>query len=475
MKFLREDVAEEEEEEFLPWLPPIPIAGADQDGKSVIRNRVWRLAAPAIGISGSEALAQVIDAAMVARLGTSALAALAPSGLVLLIPITVGIGALVAVTSLVAKCLGARNPMRAGPFAWGGVVFALAFGLLCLGLFPLAPGIFNLFGNPAHIIDLEIDYFRVGLFGIGPFLVGAAISNFFVGISRPFQGFTGSLVFLLANVFFNYLLIFGKLGCPELGFAGAAWGGVAASWAYCVFMLAKLLFPRWRRLGTTEFAAIPLAFRQILPLGIPMGLAAASEIIAWNVTVTWLVGLYGEKDLAAASILLRFLHLSYLPGIGVGVAVTALVAEASGAGRPGRARLIAAISARSLSAAMIGYGLIVILSHRWLLPRLSDDPQVIHLITASLGAFMVIQLFDGLGIVYGDALRGVGDSTWASWAGFLLCSIVLIGGGITVAFRFPELGSPAIWMVDAFHVALASLIFWARWRSGKWVGESPME
>jgi len=445
-------------------LPPIPVA---QTTRSYLTSRLWTIAAPAMAIHASEGIAQATDAAMLSRLGTNALATLTPGGLLLLIPLTAAIGLLMAVTTHVSQSVGLRRPELAGRFCWAGIVFAVAVGLASLCLHPLAPWLIGLFRLDPEVAKPAVTYFQIGLQGFAPFLAGVAISNFFIGCGRPRKALSGSLVFLLANVVFNYGLIFGHWGLPRLGIAGAAWGGVAASWTYCAFMLIRFLRPSWNRFGNWDAGIYPPVLRTILRTGLPIGLAEGFEIFAWNAVITWLIGRFGSPDLAAAAIILRLMQLSYLPALGVGAAVNALVGQAVGAGNEKTAKTITAIALRWVTVGMISYGLIVIVAQHFFLHHLTTDPEVVKAFRMALIAFFVVQIADGPGIILGDALRGADDTRWISVVQLLSTIVVLIGGGTLVAFRFDHLGSAGIWAVDAVFVVTIAISTAYRWFSKK--------
>ena len=73
---------------------------------------------------------------------------------------------------------------------------------------------------------------------------------FFVGTTQTKTLTLNSVVMVLSNVVFNYILIFGKFGAPQLGIAGAAIGSSLAEMVSVIFFVIYT----WKRIDCKKYA-----------------------------------------------------------------------------------------------------------------------------------------------------------------------------------------------------------------------------
>ena len=86
----------------------------------------------------------------------------------------------------VSQCYGRGDKKECTSYFWQAVYMGTAFSLLILAIcWPLAPAIFRSFGHEPEVVELEVIYFRIMLFGnIAVVFVWAGV-QFFMGIHRP--------------------------------------------------------------------------------------------------------------------------------------------------------------------------------------------------------------------------------------------------------------------------------------------------
>ena len=427
------------------------------------------MAWPMIITQASLALMQFADAWMVSHEGVTALAAITPAALMILAAATFGTGYLTAVNTLVGQAFGASNFRRCGELAWQGIWTAVAIGILLLALFPTTPFLFRAFGHAPEIQELEAIYFKICLFAVLPQLVASAISAYFLATRQPRKAMIGMLFAVSLNGLLNYAYIFGKLGAPKLGFAGAAWGTLIASCAYSGLMLALFFYQSHAgRNGIRRAGLRRKDLRKLREIGLPAGIQDSVELASWGILLIILIGPFGPEHLAAATVLKLCMQLSFLPADGIGSALLALVANSIGDNQFRQARAYARIAFR-ISVVYMGSAAILIYVFREPIMRLfSDDPVVIAIGMQAMICVSLFQVFDALSVTYVHALQGAGDSAWPSVVNALLCAIFLLGGGLLVIFAFPQLGSFGIWISAAVYIAAQGIAFWARWRFGPW-------
>lgn len=202
----------------------------------------------------------------------------------------------------------------------------------------------------------------------------------------------------------------------------------------------------------------------VLAIGLPAALEEVLVIAAFT-ALTPVVAALGMAELAAHRVALNILSLSFLPGIGFGLAATALVGQAVGAGRPAEARATMTIALRWAMLWMGGLGLIFALFARPLMRIFSTDPALVASGAAALLAIAVAQPLWAATFVYGGALRGTGDTrTPLVITGALNWLAVLFALGL--AQLIPTLW--AVWAAFLITGPIETYLFWRAWERVKY-------
>src|SRR5436190_16517338 len=237
--------------------------------------------------------------------------------------------------TFIAQYTGAGRPRRVGPAVWQGIHFALLAGAAFFLYAPAAPFLISLGGHTAALQPLQATYLHCLAFAGMPMLLMAAINGFFAG-----RGHTWTVLGIEAfgtsvNILLALVLIFGRLGFPELGIEGAGWATVAGSWASALLALGLLLLPRYRREFATASGWRPERdlFARLMKYGGPAGAQVFLDVLVFNVFVQ-LVGRLGEAAMAATTLTVRLNMIAFLPMMGLGQAVCILVGQRLGADRP---------------------------------------------------------------------------------------------------------------------------------------------
>ena len=192
--------------------------------------------------------------------------------------------------------------------------------------------------------------------------------------------------------------------------------------------------------------------------------------------MTVFVGHFGTDDMTAGWIALGYLNLSFMPAIGLNVAVNSIVGKYIGAGKPdvaaARARvgvLIAMIYMTICAAVFVIFREDMV---GWFVSGSELDPERKAAIIALGSKFLVLvalfQTVDALGIVYSGALRGAGDTVWPGIITAIYSWVLIVGGGWVAVTFFPQLGSLGPWIAAALYVVLIGITMVFRFESGKW-------
>jgi MATE family multidrug resistance protein len=377
-------------------------------------------------------------------------------------------------TTFVAQYYGAGRPDRIGPALWQGIYFSAAAGLFVAALIPLARPVFLAAGHDPQVMQHEVAYARVLMLGAFPVILMGTLSTFFAGRGNTRVVLLVNVLATVVNIGLDYHWVFGRWPFPRWGVEGAAWGTVISQVVGAAVYLA-IIFKRshretFRTLAGWRFER-PL-FVRFVRFGLPTGLQYSVEILAFAIFMM-IVGRIGIAPLAASGIAFNLNMIVFMPMLGLGIGVAALVGRYLGAQREAVAeRVVFSAFAMSL-AYMVLCGLLYVGAPGLLLaPYAAGAPpgsfdEVAAVATVLLRFIALYSIFDMMNLVFAAGLKGAGDTLYPlgltfvlSWAlllvpSYLLC--VLGGAGVYTAW----------WTATAYVVALG-LLMYRRFRTGRW-------
>jgi len=445
----------------------------DQPGFGSYRQ-ITLLSGPLILSHTSVMLMNIVDGLFLAHYAEESIAAIGPAGVLFWLFIGLFLGLTGYAGTFVAQYVGAGRPRRVGAAVWQALYVALAAGILIAAIGPLAGPLFDALGHDPAVAQLEAAYFRICCFGSIFFLASSALSGFFAGRHDNVVLMVVHFIAGIINALLDWLLIFGVAGFPEMGISGAAVASVAAH-GVSTTLLALMFLHRSHRqqFGTWSDRSLdgPL-FRRLCWYGFPNGVRMVVEIAAWAMFLVF-VGRVSTSGLAASNIAWRLNGLAFFPLVGLAIALSMLVGQAQGAGRPD---VSAAVTWRGLILAelwMLAAALLFVLVPRPLLaPFLSAErlgPEQAALLT-EMGVILLrfvaaYCLLDGLNIVLMAVLQGAGDTRWT-----LLASGVMHGLFLAVLLVLDRLdaGLYRLWAAAMLFVMVLGLVWVWRFAGGAW-------
>ena len=435
------------------------------------------LAGPIIATMISHTVMSFVDFVMVSTLGTQAQAAIAPAGILVWLLLCFGVGVLGSVNTFVSQSLGRGRLSDCSGYAWQGVHLALLLSVLLLPCWWLIDPILKLADHAPRVMALEDAYIKPRLVGLFPIIASVSLANFFNGIHRPSMQLIAVVVANVFNFLANYALIFGHFGFPAMGIAGAAWATVAASAFHVLMLFGFLLHPHFARTyGSWRTWRIDWPkISRLVWFGLPIGLYSVAEVSGWTFFTFFLIGQFGTVQLAANNVCFKFNEISFMPAVGLSIALSAAVGKAIG-------RRDLALARRYVRWGLgfsVGYMSLIGMNFAFwrgtLIGLLSEDPQVIAWGGRIMLCMAVFQFFDAFHLTYSGALRGAGDTHWPAYAGIALSLVFLIGGGVAVTRFFPEVQSVGPWIMAAVFIVILGIVMSLRYWGGRWEGMEILE
>ena len=459
-----------------------------------------QIAFPVVVTMTSYTAMQFVDGKMVSLIGPEPvyLAAQGNGGMVVWLLMAALMGLIGVINTYVSQHLGAGTPEKAPTYAWTGLWLSAIGGVAMLPLIPLLPWFFGLpiLGHGAELQRMEAQYASILFTGVFLTLGARSIAHYFYGMHKPVIVMVSVIVANLVNVGANYVLIFGHFGVPALGVQGAALGTIIGSSVELVIPLAIFLSASFNRRYQTRRQWRPqlAPFKDILKIGWPAGAMFANEMFCWWYLMSVLIAAGGKAAVAAGGnatpealdhaglvnttvgwIALRYMHLSFMPAVGLSIAVTAIVGRCMGMGRPDLAAKRAWLGL-GIAMAYMGTCALLFVIFREPMMRFfieKDTPPDVVEEMIRIGGWVMIgaaifQVFDAIAITVTGALRGAGDTVWPGVATILLSWGCIIGLGNLLIAKAPTLGSIGPWIgASAFIVLLGIAVLW-RFMGGKW-------
>lgn len=420
-------------------------------------REMTRLAAPIVFVNVGMQAMGVVDTMMLGRVSAAQLAAGALGHLYFFVTAIVGIGVLMALDPVIAQGIGARDEVAIARGVQRGLLLTLLVAVVVSITFVPAGAVLSVLRQPAEVIPLATGYVLWSIPGLLPFFAFNMSRQVLQAMRRITPVIVAVVVANLANVFLNWVLIFGNLGFAPGGAVGSAQGTFLSRWLMA-FVLIALVWPLlrptlvpWHR---ESWRLAPL--RRLLALGFPVGLALFAEAMAFGL-VTVMTGWMGTTTLAGHEIALNIAAMTFMVPMGVAAAAAVMVGHAIGAGD------MAASRRDAVAALAVGVGFMAVMAVLFaLIPRQLAHAFTIDGPTRVLAATLipiaaVFQIFDGTQVISAAVLRGAGDTRVPMVLHILSFWAVGIPLGATIAFRFDG-GAPGLWWGLTAGLAAAALL-----------------
>lgn len=335
------------------------------------------------------------------------------------------------------------------------------------------------------IILLTIIYFCLDHFGqapelmpyIKPYFAIIGISTLFAlgfnvlkqftdGICRPMISMTLLMIGNLLNIFGNWVLIYGKLGFPEMGLTGA---GISTLVSRALILIVFVVFI-FKSKKMNEYAR---AFQEALlsrgemktvfKMGYPVGIQMALESSTFTFAAV-MAGWLGVIQLAAHQVVITISQLFFLMMQGLSFAVSILVSNAFGRKDLGSVREYARkgyFMTLGISATLS----VLLYCFRYQAAGIfTDSPEVSAMAVSLFFLLFAYQFGDGLQLCFANVLRGIQDVRPIMYAAFVSYYIIAIPSAYVLGFK-TSLGIHGIWLGFPIGLTLAGIFFYARYRS----------
>ena len=354
----------------------------------------------------------VVDTMMVGRLSAEAIGAVSIGTVLFYAVGVVGTGMLLGLDSLVPQAFGAKRFEECHRWLFHALCTAIPLGvILMLPLF-LAVDLLPHFGLDPDVSLHAGSYTNALLWSTVPLLAFMAFRHYLQGMNHVRPVMVVMLSANLVNVIANWIFVFGNLGAPAFGTAGAGWASCASRVYMCLALLAYVMWQARRdRTGLfeadrrIEWSCIAQLARLSFPAAVQRGLEIGVFALA-----TLLVGTLGAIPLAAHQVALQAASVTFMVPLGISTAAAVRVGQAIGRHDYLGARRSGFVALTLGAFFMACAGVVFLFFPRMIVGFFSQAPAVLATGAGLLAVAAVFQLFDGIQVVATGALRGAGET-----------------------------------------------------------------
>ncbi len=407
----------------------------------------------------------LIDNMMVGHVGTSELAAASFANSIFMIGMFFGMGITFGITPLIGSAFSSGKNDEVVVWLKNGIFTHLAAALV---LFVVMVGVYFLLpfmGQPANVAELAQPYYLILCISYVPFMLFFSVKQFLEGIGNTKIAMHITITANVINLIFNYLLIYGKFGFPELGLNGAGFGTLISRAAMPILFFAYIMnTPAIKRYFV--YANQELFNKgkiiSLLKIGIPIAFQIIVEITAFSIGAI-MMGWLGEVPLAAHQVAIGLASFTYMISLGISQANTIRVSHQMGVNNYTALKRAAFASTHLVLVFMSSMGLLFVLARNVLPFLFTVDTQVIDIASDLLIIAAIFQVFDGLQVVMLSTLRGMADVKLPMFIAFFAYLFIGIPTSYILSFSL-QLGPQGIWYGYLAGLGVAGVLFYLRFQ-----------
>ena len=431
-------------------------------------KEIWNIAYPIILGSIVQNIISVTDTAFLGRVGEVELGAAAIGGVFYLTLIMLGFGFSIGVQIIVARRMGETKEKVIGNIIEQSHYFLMVLAVLIIAvMFGAIPKILPRILHSQDIVISTSEYLNYRIFGLMFAFINYGFRAFYIGIART-KVITYTTIFMaLANVFFDYALIFGKFGFPQLGIAGAAIASVIAELIACIFFIIYTLkYVDLKFFGLFKFKRIDFQLlKSILRVSFPMMMQNFISFTGWFFFFLF-VEKMGEHALAISNIVRSAYVVMLIPVWGFASATNTLVSFVIGKNRN---QEVIPIVIKVIKVSLIGIAVLVginIIFPELILSIYTND---INLITDSQPVLYMVSVSSfciAFGFVFFSGVSGTGMTRIS----FLFeAGVIIIYIGLTYLFvNVLKLSIQMVWSVEVIYGLIIGFISFLYLKFGNW-------
>lgn len=446
------------------------MAPADAGDKYTVRN-ILKVAWPILVSLLMEQLIGLTDTAFLGRVGEIELGASAIAGVYYMVIFITGFGFSLGAQIITGRRNGEGKLRDTGKIFWHGLYFMTALATVIFFLSEaFSPFLLSALISSPAILSASVSYVEWRLAGLLFAFSTAMFRAFYIGTTQTKALTLNSVVMVLSNVAFNWILIFGKFGCPAMGIKGAAIGSSLAELVSLVFFIAYAVTKTdCRKFGLDRPAKFESGeLRRIMSVSVWTMTEAFLSVGTWLVFFLYVEHL-GERALAVSNIVRSVSGLFWVILAAFSSTCSTLVSNMIGEGRQNE---VLRLTGRIIGIAYCTMAAVMAVCFIFPDAVIGIFTDIPDLASASVPAMLVMvssYLINISGNICFNAAAGTGNTktVFALEAAALAIYLIYCTAVITVL----KADIAVCWTAEHVYAGAMLLLCGAYLKSGRWKGK----
>lgn len=423
---------------------------------SITNREIWRIAYPIMLGNLAQTIITFTDTAFLGHLGTIELSASMMAGLFYFVFTTLAMGFAIGIQIFIARRFGEGDFKKIGVIFEHGALFVLGLGifLFCLLHF-FSDGLMRIIIDSEKIYAASMQYLKFRHFGIIFVVFNFLFRSFYVGISNTKVITYSTILMAVVNICFDWCLIFGHFGLPQMGVGGAALASLLAEIAaFCFFWIYTFVTIPHEKYGMFQWHKLqPELMGNILKVALPCMLQKLFSFGAWFAFFI-LIEKMGETAIGVSSVVRSTYMILIIPGFAFAATANTLTSRIIGEGKSDE---VMAMLWKVVKNGVLCSLVLVVMTAIFptlVLQIYTDDMTIATAAIPSVYAICVATILLSSGMVYFEAVSGTGNTSAAMALefGVLIAYVVYV-------YLMSKTGSiAAVWTAEWFYNAVMGLI-----------------
>ena len=431
-------------------------------------RNIWRVAYPILISLVMEQMIGLTDTAFLGRVGEVELGASAIAIVYYMVLFMIGFGFSIGAQIIIGRRNGEGRFRDTGKVFWNGLYFVLGLsGVIILLSELLSPWMMRFMVSSDAIYDAALSYVRWRLPGVIFAFTTSMFRAFYIGTTQTKTLTMNSVVMVLSNIVFNYILIFGKCGLPALGITGAAIGSSLAELVSLIFFVVYTRIGCDRqKYGLDKAARLDLnELKGMMPVCVWTMIQHTISVSTWFIFFLYIEHL-GERALAISNIARSVSGLIWVVLQAFSSTCSTLVSNIIGEGHQDKVMsLVKRIM--KLSYYIICTMLVLAFIFPEAIIRIYTD--IPDLVTAAVPAMLVMAsayVLNVGGQVLFLAVSGTGSTKTAFRLELIALAVYMVY--CTVIIGILKLDVAICWTAEHVYGGVLFFCSWLYMRSGRW-------
>ncbi len=375
-------------------------------------------------------------------------------------------GTLGSISVLVSHKHGAKNEMAIAAICRDGLLLSLILSLSFFYFYRHLSSLFLMLGQSPAIISYAESYLRALSWGLFPTFAVIVFLEVIIGVGDSRLVLILNLMLAILNVAFSYIFIFGKLGLPALGIAGAGWGVTVSQFVACIVCVLYMFSNRhYKNYFKNMFDNAYASFGwEIIKLGLPQGLMYSIEV-GFFFALALCMGAINTSALAANQIAMQYVALFGSVCFAVAQAITVRMGYLIGAKALDDAKKVVYIgmilSFLIMLIPAISYFLNPLFFISIIINTGKMSQSVIDYAVQLLMLCGVFQVFEALRIALFGSLRALKDTKFSMLTSVICFWLFALPVGYWLA-HYTMLGGSGFWIATIASVVLNIILLLIR-------------